>query len=133
MNNLQDLINRMQAMGRVGADAYCEFEGKLMLSTNGINVVYIKDGYKRPVTNPVIRNCLIGRAGTGAPFQVERSVWDKYTLGENAFARIQSKCASYEAMASPKYGEYSPTAPASTPLVSARQAARIQRLIVRSQ
>lgn len=78
-----DLIGRMQANGQTSPDAYCELENRQLLGPDGASVVYIKDGYKRRVTNPAIRDCIAVRAGAGQPLAVTDNVWNQYTNGPN--------------------------------------------------
>ena len=81
----EDVITRMKALGRVGPDAQCALEGKQLLGPNGTSVAWIKDGYRRPVINPAIRDCLAVRANAGAPLRADQGVWDSYQVGPNAY------------------------------------------------
>jgi len=86
-----DLIGRMQANGQTGANAYCELENRQLLGPNGTSVVYIKDGYKRPVGNPAIRDCIAVRTGAGQPLAVSDNVWNSYTVGANAYCPYETE------------------------------------------
>ncbi|OHV61403.1 hypothetical protein BCD48_39750 [Pseudofrankia sp. BMG5.36] len=81
----EDVITRMKALGRVGPDAQCALEGKQLLGPDGTSVAWIKDGYRRPVINPAIRDCLAVRVSAGAPLHADQAVWDSYPPGPNAF------------------------------------------------
>ncbi len=74
-----------------GAAAYCELENRLALASNGVTVGYIKDGYRRPVPNPAIRDCLVVRTGAGQPLQVSDNVWNSYTPGPNAYCPYETE------------------------------------------
>lgn len=80
-----DLIGRMQANGQTGQDAYCELENHQLLAPNGTSVAYIKDGYRRPVSNPAIRDCIAVRTGAGQPRAASGLLWDSFTAGPDAY------------------------------------------------
>ena len=86
-----DLIGRMQANGQTGSDAYCELENRQLLGPNGTSVVYIQNGYKRPVGNPNIRNCIAVRTGAGQPVAVSDNVWNSYAVGANAYCPYETE------------------------------------------
>jgi hypothetical protein len=77
----QSFIDRLPK----GDGAQCPYEGRLLLHPNGVTVDYIKNGQRHHVQNPTIRDCLMGRAGTGPPISVEQWVWDGYPQGAAAF------------------------------------------------
>jgi Cutinase len=75
----------------VGSNAYCQLENRQLLSPNGVNVAFIKDGYRRPVTNPAIRDCIAVRSGAGQPLAVSDNVWNSYTVGSNAHCPYETE------------------------------------------
>ncbi|CAI7977267.1 conserved hypothetical protein [Frankia sp. Hr75.2] len=81
----EDVITRMRALGQVGPDARCALEGKQLLSPNGTSVAWIKDGYRRPVQSPIIRDCIAVRVNAGQPLRADEGVWNSYPAGPNAY------------------------------------------------
>jgi len=81
----QDLIDRMRAMGRVGADAACAYEGRLLQNSAG-RVDYVQNGSRHHVTNSAIVNCLKGRVGSGNPIPVDDATFNSYAdAGTDAY------------------------------------------------
>jgi hypothetical protein len=74
-----------------GAAAYCQLENRQLLAPNGVNVAYIKNGYRQAVMNPAIRDCIAVRAGAGQPLQVSDNVWNSYTAGANAYCPYETE------------------------------------------
>jgi len=75
----------------VGSNAYCQLENRQLLGPDGASVAYIQNGYKRPVTNPAIRDCIAVRAGAGQPLPVSANVWNSYTAGANAYCTYETE------------------------------------------
>ena len=80
-----DIDGAVVAMTPRGDPLSCQFEGRMLLAPGG-QVDLVKDGSRRHVINPAIRDCLKGRAGTGDPVPVDQGLFNSYTdSGISAF------------------------------------------------
>lgn len=76
----QSFIDRLPK----GDGAQCPYEGRQLMHPQG-RVDYVKNGQRHWVPNPTVRDCLIGRAGTGQPIAVPEPTWFSYSQGADAF------------------------------------------------
>lgn len=73
-----------------GDGAQCAYEGKQLLGAGGA-VDYVQGGLRHHVQNPAIRDCLIGRAGTGQPVAVDATTWNAYGQGNDAYCPYEQE------------------------------------------
>lgn len=87
VKNVPDsLISSYQTNGKiVGGSATCTITTGQIMNPNGTSIAQIVSSTRRHVNNPTIRDCIIGRTGTGSPYKVSQGVWDGFTAGAAAY------------------------------------------------
>jgi hypothetical protein len=96
------LISSYQTDGKIiGGAASCSITTGQILHPNGSTVAHIVSNTRRPVSNPTIRDCIIGRTSTGTPYKVSQAVWDGFSEGADAFCPYDSSIRFVKEAGSP--------------------------------
>ncbi len=87
VNNVPDsLISQYQTNNKIiGGAASCTVTTGQILHPDGAAVAQVASGVRHYVSNPSIRDCIIGRTGTGNPYKVSLSTWNSFSAGSNAY------------------------------------------------
>lgn len=104
VNNVPDsLISTYQSEGKIlGGSASCTISTGQIMHPDGAAVAQVSSGVRHYVSNPMIRDCIIGRTGTGNPYKVSLSTWNSFSSGSNAYCPYDSSVRFVRENSSPE-------------------------------